>query len=69
MNDSTKRIICAPIAGLIEGAIMHPLDTLKTWSQNKNLGGIPKLNFKNLYAGFSYPLLSNIVLNIEPQTK
>ena len=47
MNDSTKRVICAPIAGFIEGTIMHPLDTLKVRIQTNNMSGFTR----NLYRG------------------
>lgn len=38
----------------------HPFDTLKVWSQNKTK---EKINFKNLYRGVSYPLLTSGLVN------
>lgn len=48
------------INGTIQTIVGHPLDTLKTWKQSKlNV----KINFKNLYRGVSYPLLTNSLVN------
>ena len=61
MDESTKRIICAPIAGLVEGALMHPLDTLKVRIQTKNMSGLTR----NLYRGiFPYYGSMNLKLTI-----
>ena len=49
--------------GFIQSIVGHPLDTLKTWKQNVNLVKTPKLSIKNIYAGFTYPLISSLLLN------
>lgn len=47
------------INGAIQTIIGHPLDTLKTWKQSN----VKKLiNFKNLYKGVCYPLLTNSII-------
>tara|TARA_B110000037_G_scaffold216297_1_gene275072 strand:+ start:379 stop:1041 length:663 start_codon:yes stop_codon:yes gene_type:complete len=47
------------ISGLFQTIIGHPLDTLKTWSQNGNSLKKPKLTINNLYKGIKYPLIQN----------
>jgi solute carrier family 25 carnitine/acylcarnitine transporter 20/29 len=52
------------LAGLISGTSQviagHPFDTLKVNIQNNNLK-LFTLNFKNLYQGISYPLVTNSI--------
>jgi solute carrier family 25 (mitochondrial carnitine/acylcarnitine transporter), member 20/29 len=53
------------LAGLISGTSQvisgHPFDTLKVNLQNNNLKHF-NLNYKNLYKGISYPLITNSLL-------
>lgn len=53
------------LAGLVSGTSQvisgHPFDTLKVNLQNNNLKHF-NLNFKNLYQGISYPLITNSLL-------
>ena len=46
--------ICAGVSQVLVG---HPFDTIKVRLQNK------KLHFKNLYAGWKFPLVSSIAVN------
>ena len=50
------------ISGLFQTIIGHPLDTLKTWSQNSNSLKKPKLKIDNLYKGIKYPLIQNPIV-------
>ena len=47
------------ISGTIQTIIGHPLDTLKTWNQNKLQYINPRLTYRNLYKGIKIPLLQN----------
>ena len=53
------------LAGLVSGTSQvisgHPFDTLKVNLQNNNLKHF-NLNFRNLYQGISYPLVTNSLL-------
>jgi hypothetical protein len=44
-------------AGLAQALTGHPLDTIKTWSQNRSALVQPKYTFKNLWKGVQYPLV------------
>jgi hypothetical protein len=44
-------------SGIMQAIIGHPMDTLKVYSQDTSLK--KKIEFKNLYRGISYPLLTN----------
>lgn len=44
-------------AGLAQALTGHPLDTIKTWSQNRSTLVQPKHTFKNLWKGVQYPLV------------
>ena len=52
-------------AGLISGTAQilsgHPLDTLKVNLQNNTLKKL-NINYRNLYKGISYPLVTNSML-------
>ena len=50
------------ISGIVQTAIGHPLDTLKTWSQNSILLKKPPINIINLYKGIAYPMIQNPLL-------
>jgi solute carrier family 25 carnitine/acylcarnitine transporter 20/29 len=50
------------ISGIVQTIIGHPLDTLKTWSQNAVQLKKPSLNIVNLYKGISYPMIQNPLL-------
>ena len=50
------------ISGISQTIIGHPLDTIKTWSQNSIELKKPPMNIKNLYKGISYPLIQNPLL-------
>tara|TARA_B100000424_G_C22938096_1_gene499146 strand:+ start:1454 stop:2098 length:645 start_codon:yes stop_codon:yes gene_type:complete len=47
------------ISGVVQTILGHPLDTLKTWSQNNIQYKNPKFNVKNLYKGVHVPILQN----------
>ena len=47
-----KKVFFGPIAGLIEGAIMQPFDTVKNLRQSNQYQGLQHLKFSNLYKGF-----------------
>lgn len=44
-------------AGLAQAVTGHPLDTIKTWSQNRSALVQPKYTFRNLWKGMQYPLV------------
>jgi hypothetical protein len=50
------------ISGIVQTIIGHPLDTLKTWSQNSIRLKKPPINIVNLYKGIAYPMLQNPLL-------
>lgn len=45
------------MSGVAQTLIGHPLDTLKTWRQNKNLLKQPPRTFMNLWKGIQYPMI------------
>tara|TARA_Y100000992_G_C21258947_1_gene490154 strand:+ start:1217 stop:1861 length:645 start_codon:yes stop_codon:yes gene_type:complete len=47
------------ISGTVQTIIGHPLDTLKTWNQNKIQYKNPKLTLGNLYKGIHIPIIQN----------
>lgn len=56
------------LSGFAQTSVGHPLDTIKVLSQNCQLSGqlskeMKLLNFRRLYSGVSYPLLSSGFLN------
>ena len=55
-----SEFLCGALSGMTQTIVGHPFDTIKTRIQNKN-----KIiwNFKNLYKGVSYPLLSSTFIN------
>lgn len=50
--------------GLVQGIIGHPLDTIKTLAQNIIRINNGHLNYKTLYAGFSYSLMMSVLTNM-----
>ena len=60
MNDNNyKYFISGSLSGFSQIIVAHPIDTLKIWNQ-VNLKH--SHNFKNLYSGIKYPLISNIFI-------
>lgn len=45
------------MSGIAQTLIGHPLDTLKTWSQNTNLVNQPRRTFLNMWRGIQYPMV------------
>jgi solute carrier family 25 carnitine/acylcarnitine transporter 20/29 len=50
-------IIAGMGSGIAQSLVGHPLDTLKVYSQDLSFN--KKIEFKNLYRGISYPLITN----------
>lgn len=42
MDDKQKRMICAPVAGIIEAFVMQPFDTIKVRKQSNQYPGLSK---------------------------
>ena len=60
MNDNNyKYFISGSISGFSQIIVGHPIDTIKIWNQ---VNIKHSYNFKNLYRGIKYPLISNIFI-------
>lgn len=64
MNNDISSFIAGYFTGLCEVIIGHPLNTITTHYQN--CGGIMNLKLRHLYAGCTYPFISNgIIISFE----
>ena len=60
MNDNNyKYFISGSLSGFSQIIVGHPIDTIKIWNQ---VNIKHSYNFKNLYSGIKYPLISNIFI-------
>lgn len=55
--------IAGTTSGIAQTIVGHPLDTIKTWAQNRG-GGIhqPAFTFSNLWKGVQYPLIQSPII-------
>ena len=54
-------IICGSVAGVTSITIFHPIDVLRTKIQLKESNWSTTHSLRNLYAGFTYPLLAQSI--------
>lgn len=55
--DKVDGYVAGFLCGVSQAIVGHPLDTIKTWKQNKHKFKQPAYNFQNLWKGVSYPLV------------